>query len=201
MIGQIRGALVSAAGSTATVDLGGLGLEVQITEQTASLLGPPGTEVTLYTHLAVREDALTLFGFIRPEERQLFRDLISVSGIGPRLALGILSRDSVDRIHEMIARGDQTALKRLPGLGSKTAQRLILDLGGRISARLGERAPAVVRSGAALPASADEAILAMISLGYTQGEAEKAIAGVASETRDRELSTEELVKLALNAKA
>ncbi|MEJ2722207.1 MAG: Holliday junction branch migration protein RuvA, partial [bacterium] len=159
MISHIRGTLMTASPSC-VVSVGGIGLELQIPEKDRSLLSDSAGDVAFFTYLYVREDRLTLFGFLREEDRELFVKLIGVSGIGPRIALGVLSEHPAARIIGAIRGGDHAFLCRVPGLGRKTAERVIIDLKDKLP-EIG------VGAGADGAASAlrEEAVLALSSLG------------------------------------
>jgi len=131
VIAIIEGIIVSHAPDT-VVMVGGVGLQVQLTEPAAAGLPALGEPVRLWTHLAVREDSWSLYGFTDPGEREMFRLLISVSGIGPKVAMGMLSRAPADRIARYLAAGDEKALAGLPGIGKKSAARLVVELGRRV---------------------------------------------------------------------
>ena len=125
--------ILAAGGTEAVVTIGGgIGLDVQVSARSADRLPPVGQAVKLWTHLAVREDNWSLYGFIDAEERAMFRLLISVSGVGPKVAMGMLSKASGDEIAQALRLGDEKALVRLPGIGKKSAARLIVELGQRI---------------------------------------------------------------------
>ncbi len=131
MISCLEGRLLTA-GTEAVVQVGGIGLQVQLSALTAELLPPPGQDVRLWTHLSVREDGWSLFGFIDPGEREMFRLLISVSGIGPKVAMSMLSRAPAAEIARYLGSGDEKALAGLPGIGKKSAARLVVELGRRV---------------------------------------------------------------------
>ncbi len=132
MIGRLRGVLVWKQPPGLMIDAHGVGYELEASLTTFQILPEVGAEITLHTHLAVREDAHTLYGFAHLAERALFRELIRVSGVGPRLALLILSGMSVELFGRCVRDGDATSLTRLPGIGKKTAERLIIELRDRI---------------------------------------------------------------------
>lgn len=196
MISSVRGQLVEKFPTHVIIENNGIGLEVLIPVSTFEKIGRDDT-ATLLTHLHVREDALILFGFATSEERELFRDLLSVSGIGPKLALGILSGSSVEQIYRHIANADEANLTKLKGLGKKTAQRLILDLKDRAADKIKD-APA--RPDPFMPAfnaDAEQSILAMMSLGYSKKEAETAVAR-AMTRGGVDASVEDLIRIALS---
>ncbi|MBK7701588.1 MAG: Holliday junction branch migration protein RuvA [bacterium] len=146
MIATLEGLLVRR-GTDCLVEVGGLGLAVTVPAGCAAALPPAGEKVRLWTHLAVREDAWTLYGFLDPDELALFRLLISVTGVGPKLALGILSGAPATTIAHALHAGDEKTLATLPGIGRKSAARLVVELGSRVPpALLAAGAPAVSSS-------------------------------------------------------
>src|SRR5215467_5889269 len=134
MIGSLRGRIASKTPPQLTVDVGGLGYELEAPMSTFFHLPAVGEEVRLLTHLVVREDAHVLYGFATEEERRLFRSLIKVSGVGPKIALALLSGISVNAFAECVVNGDTAALTRIPGVGRKTAERLIVEMRDRVAA-------------------------------------------------------------------
>lgn len=193
MISFLRGKLLFKHPNQAVVDVNGVGYEANITVPTFSELPGPGAEVALFIHTHVREDALSLFGFLRAEEKQLFEKLISVSGIGPKLAITILSGLSAQAAVAAIQGNDVAALTRVPGIGKKTAERMVLELRDKLQG-LGGAPPAAV---AASPMEED-VISALLNLGYNRGMAEKALAR-AGKTEGQ--SFDELFRRALGALA
>ena len=133
MIGRITGILLGIEHQTALVDVGGLGYEVECPISTLCELPAVGQQITLQTHFVVREDAQLLYGFLTHEDRESFRILIKISGVGPKLAIGVLSGLSGDELASAVERDDVATLTRLPGIGKKTAERLIVELRGRMS--------------------------------------------------------------------
>ncbi len=198
MIGRLRGLLAWKQPPYLLIDAQGVGYELEASLTTFQTLPEIGAEVTLLTHLAVREDAHTLYGFASPAERSLFRNLIRVTGIGPRLALLILSGMSVELFGRCVRENDTASLTRLPGIGKKTAERLIIELRDRIG-ELGLDPTAVVLPGghAAAPAinPVDDAISALVALGYKLPEASRMVQSL--DTTD--LTSEAIIRLALQA--
>lgn len=195
MIASLRGTLVLKSPTEAVVDVGGVGYAVHIPLSTFERLGQHGAETTLLTHLHVREDALQLFGFATEEERSLFRLLLSVNGIGPRMGIGILSGIPAPDLRAHIVAGNTAALTAIPGIGRKLADRLVLELRDRIG-----KADVSGSTGAAgAPAGSihAEAILALTSLGYTRAAAEKAVRTASAEGGATTSSLELLLKAAL----
>lgn len=196
MIDFVRGQIVYTQEDTITVDVNGIGYRIFVP---TNLTGQVGEEVTLYTHLVVREDAQTLYGFFTKDERDLFRLLIEASGVGPKAALGILSYGTPAQIVSAIRFEDTAFLTKIPGVGKKTAQRLILDLKDKCkqwvmdSTETGLQEQSISRS---LPAD-QEAVEALMGLGYNEHEANQAVQFALENSDEQELSTEELIKKAL----
>lgn len=168
MIAHLRGRLLSKHPNQAIVEAGGVGYDVTISIPTFSELPAPGAEVALFIHTHVREDALALFGFLRADEKQLFERLISVSGIGPKLAITILSGMPAEGMVAAIKGNNVAALTRIPGIGKKTAERMILELRDKLESFSAPAAPAVS------PVEED-VISALVNLGYQRPLAEKAL--------------------------
>ena len=200
MIGRLRGTLIEKQPGQALVEAAGLGYEVDIPYSTFFQLPEPGQEVTLHTHFAVREDAQSLYGFASRLDRDLFRLLIKVNGVGPKLAVGILSGLEADQFIRCVEQRDASALVKLPGVGKKTAERLLIDMGDRIGQLEGQfvpnsAAPVAEKSLPRQPDAGEEAEAALIALGYKPQEASRAINRVAAEG----MSREELIRQALKA--
>ncbi|MBE0484509.1 Holliday junction branch migration protein RuvA [Marinobacter sp.] len=202
MIGRIRGLLVEKNPGHALVECSGLGYEIDIPYTTFFHLPEIGQEVTLHTHFAVREDAQSLFGFASRLDRNLFRLLIKVNGVGPKLAVGILSGLDAQQFIRCVEARDVSSLVKLPGVGKKTAERLLIEMTDRIGQLEGQfipAAPGVTGSGELQVAPVanhdprEEAESALISLGYKPQEAARAIAKVA----EPEMTSETLIRLAL----
>ncbi len=197
MIAKISGRLIEKFPTRILVEVGGIGYEIQIPLSTFDKLGAIGDNTSLFTHLHVREDALQLFGFATAAEKQLFQHLLSVSGIGPKLAQSILSGCSVEMFCQHVAQNELSALMAIPGIGKKTAERLILELRDRL-AKLPIGKPEGLAATTS-PASAiqEEAVLALVSLGYARASAQKAMEQVRREAGAAELPVEEFIKRAL----
>jgi Holliday junction DNA helicase RuvA len=194
MIGSLRGRIASKTPPQLTVDVGGLGYELEAPMSTFFHLPPVGEEVRLLTHLVVREDAHVLYAFGTEEERRLFRSLIKVSGVGPKIALALLSGISVAAFAECVQREDISALTRIPGVGRKTAERLIVEMRDRLAG------PTPATGGAAVAAGTSaesEAYGALVALGYRPAEAARLLKAVGTGTH----STEELIRRALQGAA
>lgn len=196
MISSVRGQLVEKFPTHVILENNGIGLDILIPVSTFEKINREDT-VTLLTYLHVREDALILFGFATKEERELFRDLLSVSGIGPKLAIGILSGSGVEQIYRFIANGDEASLTKIKGLGKKTAQRMILDLKDRAADKIKDVAPKPDPFLPVFNAEAEQSVLAMMSLGYSKKEAEAAVARAMIRS-GREASVEDLIRIALS---
>jgi Holliday junction DNA helicase RuvA len=194
MIGSLRGRIVSKTPPQLTVEVGGLGYELEAPMSTFFHLPAVGEEVKLLTHLVVREDAHVLYGFASEAERRLFRSLIKVSGVGPKIALALLSGISVAAFAECIQREDIAALTRIPGVGRKTAERLIVEMRDRL-AGAAAAGPASATAAAATPES--EAYDALVALGYRPAEATRLLKAVGPGTH----STEDLIRRALQGAA
>ena len=172
MIAHLRGKLIAKHPNQAIVEAGGVGYDVAISVATFSELPSVGDEVALHIHTHVREDALALFGFLRHDEKQLFEKLIGVSGIGPKLAMTVLSGMPASAMVAAIRANDVERLTRIPGIGKKTAERMVLELKDKLAA-FGETA-----ARAASPLEED-VVSALCNLGYQRPAAEKAFAAVA----------------------
>ena len=193
MIGRLRGVLLAKTPPELLLEVNGVGYEIQSPMSTFYALPDPGQEIILYTHFVVREDAQLLFGFIDDNERQLFRALIKVNGVGPKLALTILSGIETQQFVGCVQTNDVAALVKLPGVGKKTAERLLIDMRDKLDDWvIGSEA---VSSSPVNPvALTEEAESALIALGYKPSEAAKAVAAVANDEID---SSEELIRRAL----
>jgi holliday junction DNA helicase RuvA len=191
MIASIRGILLQSAVDHAVIEVGGVGLLVYLPRQVLASLGAIGEQVQLYTNLQVREDSLTLYGFATTEQRQLFETLLNVSGIGPKVGLSLIGSGSPDELKAAIASGDVARLSRVPGIGKKTAERLVLELKGKIDLR------GVVSSANTTPAvmAVNTELAEMLtSLGFSAAEANAAINALPA---DAPSSLEDRLRLAL----
>ncbi|MBI2851801.1 MAG: Holliday junction branch migration protein RuvA [Chloroflexi bacterium] len=189
MISSLQGKLEAISGDWAVINVHGIGFQVYMPTSTVGALGTMGSEVRLYTHLHLREDGATLYGFSSTEDRQLFHLLLGVSSIGPRLALGILSSMTAQQLSQAIAGGDLDMLTSVPGIGKKTASRLVLELKDKIGEGL--LSAAVVKVG---DRDSAEVAAALAALGYSAVEAARAAATLPAAGN---LSLEEKVKLTL----
>jgi Holliday junction DNA helicase RuvA len=191
MIAKISGRLVEKFPTRIVVEVGGIGYEIQIPLSTFEKLGALGENISLFTHLHVREDALQLFGFAAETEKRLFQHLLSVSGIGPKLAQSILSGCSVEMFCRYVTQNEIAALQEIPGIGKKTAERLVLELRDRLA----RWTPEGVAATPVISGIEEECVSALVSLGYARSAAQKAVAQVRREAG--ELPVEELIKRAL----
>jgi Holliday junction DNA helicase RuvA len=171
MIGRLSGTLVEKNPPQLLVDVGGVGYEVDVPMSTFYNLPHLGERVTLLTHFIVREDAQLLYGFLTASERAAFREVIRISGVGPRTALSILSGLSVSELAQAVTAQDSKRLVKVPGIGKKTAERLLLELKGRLGADL----PLVAAGGAAAGEAHADIAQALIALGYNEKEADAAL--------------------------
>jgi Holliday junction DNA helicase RuvA len=195
MIGFLRGKLVSKAPPILMLDVNGVGYELEAPMTTFYNLPAVGSELTLHTHLVVREDAHILFGFSSEADRAMFRTLIKVNGVGPKLALTILSGQSAEEFHRCIQNNDTQALVRLPGVGKKTAERLVIEMRDRLP-DLGDSVDSSVTSDNNVQRvnnPKNEAISALCSLGYKPLDAGKMVQNIGAEGK----SCEDIIRLAL----
>ena len=178
MIGQIRGQLLLKKPNHVLVDVNGVGYEIHIPLTSFYELPGEGNEVALRIHTHVREDALTLFGFITQREKDLFLKLISISGIGPKLAIAILSGAKVEELAQAIAEGNLTRLIAIPGVGRKTAERLVLELKSQITPFLLPEHAKAERGDGRPDALQEDILSALVNLGYPRPAAEKSLSAV-----------------------
>jgi Holliday junction DNA helicase RuvA len=198
MIGFIRGKLVSKTPPQLVVDVHGVGYEVEAPMTTFYDLPALGEELKLFTHLVVREDAHILFAFSTEADRMMFRTLIKVNGVGPKLALTILSGQSADEFHRCIHDNDIQALVRLPGIGKKTAERLIIELRDRLPSVTDSSGSGLsVSSNSVVNNPKQEAISALCALGYKPQDANKMVHAIPQEDK----SCEDIIRLALQGAA
>lgn len=194
MIGRIRGTLITKRPPWVLVEAGGVGYELEVPMSTLYDLPDTGREVVLLTHYAHKEDTVALYGFLRDDERNLFRDLQKVSGIGARIALAVLSGVSTGEFARLVQAGDVAALTRIPGIGKKTAERIVVELRDRVD---GLSTPGGVSlPGAAAPLdAAGEATVALQQLGYKPAEVSRLVQKVAADGD----SAEAIIRKALRA--
>lgn len=194
MIAHLRGTLLSKRPGQAIVETNGVGYDIAISVPTFSALPAAGSNVALHIHTHVREDTLQLFGFMHPAEKQLFEKLITVSGIGPKLAMTILSGMPADEMAGAIRGNDVARLTRIPGIGKKTAERMVLELRDKLPAAAAPGEPPVT---AASPIEED-VLSALANLGYQRAAAENALRAV-KRNGNTELSFDQLFRESLNA--
>ncbi len=195
MIGQLRGTLLEKQPPQLLLDVNGVGYEIDAPMSTFYRLPEIGQTVTLLTHFVVREDAHHLYGFFSQEERSLFRTLLKVNGVGPRLALTILSSVNPDEFAHCVVNNDTASLVRLPGVGKKTAERLIIEMRDKLGAWQ-PQTPIELKTGidrGARNQTIQDAVSALISLGYKPQEASRAV----SKVDDGVLSSENIIRKAL----
>ncbi len=195
MIGRLKGILVHKQPPWLMIDVGGVGYELEAPMSTFYDLPEVGREVTLFTHYAVKEDAVALYGFLREAERRLFRDVQKVTGIGAKIALAILSGASVDEFARLVQASDVTALTRIPGIGKKTAERIVVELRDRAADFAG--GPAVA-GGRAVPLDpVAEAGVALQQLGYKPAEVARLVKDAAAPGDAAETIIRKALKAAL----
>ena len=192
MIAHLRGKLIARHPNQAIVEVTGVGYDVTISVPTFSELPPLGSEVSLHIHTHVREDQIALYGFLRVEEKHLFEKLLTVSGIGPKLAITILSGMPADDMVNSIRGADVARLTKIPGIGKKTAERMVLELRDKLPVA-GAEAAAVVPS---LSAVEEDVLSALLNLGYQHTAAEKALSAI-----EKNGSFENMFRAALSALA
>ncbi len=194
MIGRLRGILVSKQPPALLIEVAGVGYEVEAPMSTIYDLPVPGKEVILLIHHAVKEDSVSLYGFLRESERVLFRSLLKVSGIGAKIALSVLSAVSTDQFTRLVHAGDVVALTKIPGIGKKTAERIVVELRDRLDGVSSLPGASMQAPGAALDA-AGEATVALQQLGYKPVEVSRLVQKVAAEGD----SAEAIIRKALRA--
>ena len=198
MIGRLRGTLLSKQPPSLLVEVGGLGYEVDAPMSTIYDLPGIGKEVILLTHYAVKEDSAALYGFLRESERTLFRNLLKVSVIGAKIALAVLSGVSTDHFARLVQAGDVVALTKIPGIGKKTAERIVVELRDRVDGL--SSLPGTTLSGAAAPLdAAGEATVALQQLGYKPVEVTRLVQKVAAEGDSAEAIIRKALRAALGA--
>ena len=187
MIGRLHGTLLHKSPPTLVIDVHGVGYEVEAPMTTFYDLPAPGQAVTLFTHLVVREDAHLLYGFSREAQRRLFRALLKVSGVGPRIALALLSGLTDEEFLQCLANNDIARITQVPGIGRKTAERLIVELRDKFDA------PATLPASIATQDPVTEAVSALVALGYKPQEASVAVRNIATAG----LASEDIIRRAL----
>ncbi|MDH5423692.1 MAG: Holliday junction branch migration protein RuvA [Gammaproteobacteria bacterium] len=196
MIGRLSGQLIQKQPPELLIDVNGVGYEVSAPMSTFYVLPELGEIISLHTHLVVREDAQLLYGFATESERRLFRILIKINGVGPKLAITILSGIAADDFIRCIHDGDSAALVRLPGIGKKTAERLIVELNDKVAAEdesISAAGTAGMMANLPLQSPVADAVSALISLGYKPNDASKMVRSIETEG----LNAEEIIRLSL----
>lgn len=180
MISFLRGSVAEKTLSTVVLDVGGVGYECGVSSTTSSEVPAPGSgePCTLYTHMQVRDDAVALYGFATPAEREAFRKLIGITGVGPKLALSVLSTFSPEALRSVVATGDERRMETVPGVGKKTASRMVLELKDAFKDDLFSIASGPVSTSAPQEGGAvADAFAALLSMGFTSAECELALSG------------------------
>ena len=196
MISSIEGIIGVRTESSVTVEVGGFGIQVFVPERVLAAIGSPGERVRLLTWLHVREDILSLFGFPDESDRKLFLLLIGITGIGPKLALGMLSTCDSNEIASYIHAGDTTSLVRLPGIGKKTAERLIVELKDKVD--IIASGPSMAKGHGGIEIGMfEEAAAALVSIGLTRASAQKALESIDVKRLGEAATVEDLVRDAL----
>ncbi len=197
MIGRLTGVLARKEPPALLVDVNGVGYELEAPMTTFYDLPPVGEKVTLFTHLVVREDAHLLYGFSRESQRRLFRDLLKINGVGPRVALAVLSGLSEVEFNRCVQHEDIARLIQVPGIGRKTAERLVIEMRDKLTSAPEGAAPSEVPIAATPNDPVSEAVSALIALGYKPNEASRAVRAVPSKGQ----GAEEIIRQALKAMA
>ena len=207
MIGRITGSLIEKEALQVLVEAGGIGYEIMVPMTTLEVLGETGTQVVLHTHFSVREDAQVLYGFKSQSDRAYFRELIKVNGVGPKMALAILSSVDAHNLAMAVTREQVSTLTRVPGIGKKTAERLIMELKDKMENLAGGELASYQADAASTPASIaaaqssgvdsneNEAVSALTALGYKPKEAQNAIHKV----KDQADNAEQMIRMALQS--
>jgi len=197
MIGQIKGQIISKNPPEVLLEVGGIGYELLCPMSTFYQLDNSSEDTLLYTHLSIKEDSHTLFGFISKDEKNMFRELIRVNGVGPKVALAILSHLSVSSLVDCIMSEDADLLAKTPGIGKKTALKLIVELQDRLDkVELANASTSTIGHKTSYNPNAKQALAALQSLGFKTKEANKMV----SKIEDKDLTTEQLIRLALQNK-
>lgn len=197
MIAHIRGQILSKSPNAVVVDCNGVGYELAISVATFTELRDIGAEARLHVHTHVREDALALYGFAELAEKRLFEKLLTISGIGPKLAITVLSGISAERLVGSIRAGDHASLTRIPGIGKKTAERMVLELKDKLDDMAGFM-PEAAGAKPTLGAVAEDVLSALVNLGYPRPAAQKAVETAAKDTSVAG-DFEKLFRAAMNA--
>lgn len=193
MIASIQGILEARRASYVIVRVGGFGMRIYTPATTSSRLGEVGSEISLYTHFYVREDGMSLYGFSTEEDRDAFEQLIGISGVGPKIALALLSMMDAQTFYQAIANEDQQRLALTPGVGKKLAARLVLELKGKLPSLGMPGSNGAISSSGTLPS---EVIEALMGLGFTAAEAQAALSKI---PQDKPMTLEEQITFALRS--
>jgi Holliday junction DNA helicase RuvA len=197
MIASLRGTLLRKTPNQAVIECAGVGYDVAISVATFSKLPNEGTEARLHVYTKVAEDQLALFGFAEMDEKRLFERLIGVSGIGPKLAITVLSGIASERLVTAIRGSDHDSLVKIPGIGKKTAERIVLELKDKLDDLQGFSASSAAKAPASLGAVADDALSALVNLGYPRPVAQKAVETAISKDAGAKESFERLFRAAM----
>ena len=200
MIAFVNGITAETEADHAVIDVGGIGYSVFISPSTADRMPGIGEPVKLYTYMSVKEDGISLYGFLTKDELGVFKMLITVSGIGPKGGLSILSALGTDDLRFAILSGDAKTIARAPGVGKKTAERMVLELHDKISNEdivSGNAGPSLQMEGTADLSSRDDAVQALVALGYNGADAMKAVRKVMADGQHDDQDTEQILKAAL----
>ncbi len=199
MYEYIKGSLAGSGENSVVVDVGGIGYLIEIPLSTSRRLPENGAGLKLFVHYHVREDQQKLFGFLSSVEREIFRRLLSINKVGPRVALSVLSKCSIKEIIDAARFSDTSSLKRVPGIGARTAERLVVDLKNKLSDLEGYEPAEGEDGGEELEGdrSESEAFDALISLGYSEAQVRDALRRVREASQGREAGIEELIRMAL----
>ncbi len=194
MIGQLTGKLIHKTPTETIIDVGGVGYQVHVPVTTFDQLPEVGETATVYTYLHVREDALQLYGFSTKQDKEIFRKLITISGVGPKLAQTVMSGLSYDELTRAIQQGNVAQLNKIAGVGKKTAERLVVELRDKLAEVQLAEEPTGIKT---LDNIQAEALLALTTLGYSRNASENALRNALAEYNGENVSIEELIKAAL----
>lgn len=194
MIAWMQGTLVAKQPPTILVNVNGVGYELEAPMSTFYELPTEGESVTLHVHMVVREDAQLLFAFSSQQQRELFRSLIRVNGVGPKVALAVLSTMSAEELMRCMAQEDIAQLTKVPGIGKKTAQRLVVEMKDRLQKEFGDVALEAAMQSNGRGNDRQDAIAALVSLGYRNGDASRVVSGL-----PKELTSQEMIRQALRS--
>ncbi|HQB94231.1 MAG TPA: Holliday junction branch migration protein RuvA [Candidatus Omnitrophota bacterium] len=197
MYQYLAGKITEKTPAAAVLDVNGIGYEVRISVNTFSALPDPGQSMKLLTHFVVREDAQLLYGFATEDERELFRLLLSVSGVGPKMAITLLSGMTIPELKRAIADGSVASLSAISGIGKKTAERVIVELKDKLPREAGKDSKDIVHGMNVSDLTVDDAIRALFALGYTKQKAKDAVQTILKDSSGEKLTVEEIIRKAL----